>query len=112
MDKANPLVTLDLSVAGYKGIPNLPDKCKIKYAQYLDQGTWKYLGERERHTFDIDKTGLSWPNQKLKVGGLVNTIPCFRNAKWYIHVLTHHKSPIKFPGAYLISSLTNGGGGY
>jgi len=58
---------LDLSGKGSKGIPDLPDKCRIKSAQYLDQGAWRYLHRREEDTFDIDETGLSWPSQELTV---------------------------------------------
>ena len=62
----HPLATLDLSASSSKGIPKLPDNCKVKSVEYLDI-TWKQLPKKEADTFSLKRTS-SWYKNELSVG--------------------------------------------
>ena len=66
---SHPLSTLDFSVSGSKGIPNLPNKsyqCKIKSVEYLLNATWKQLPMNQKNTFSINSIS-EWPKNELRV---------------------------------------------
>ena len=63
---AHPLSTLDFSMPDSKGVPNLPDQCKVKSVEYLLNATWQQLPKKEKDTFSIK--GISrWVRNELKV---------------------------------------------
>lgn len=65
---AHPLIALDLSASGFKGIINLSNKCKVKSVEYLDI-TWKPLAKKDTDTFSISSI-KNWPYTALLVGTL------------------------------------------
>lgn len=65
---AHPLTALDPLASGFKGILNLPNKCKVKSVEYLDM-TWKSLAKKDADTFSISSIG-NWPYTALLVGTL------------------------------------------
>lgn len=68
---AHPLTALDPSASGFKGILNLPNKCKVKSVEYLDM-TWKSLAKKDADTFSISSIG-NWPYTALLWNGRLNS---------------------------------------
>lgn len=68
-DATHPLSTLDFSLPGSKGIPDLPNKpyqCKVKSLEYLLNATWKQLPKKEKDAFSI-KDISGWVRNELRV---------------------------------------------
>ncbi|RMX45450.1 hypothetical protein pdam_00016069 [Pocillopora damicornis] len=64
---AHPLIALDPSASGFKGIINLSNKCKVKSVEYLDI-TWKPLAKKDTDTFSISSI-KNWPYTALLLRG-------------------------------------------